>query len=178
MKRSQTATEYLIILAVVIVIAIVVVSVLGGIPRLGGGSDRRSREIEMRTDDIGVISYATTGIEAIVEIKNNLPHSVRVTQFTFDSLVCNEVNTVGLPVFLNIGESKLIRCFGTFNDYSNRREIPFIGFAYTSADASLTTPLYEEVLDFTSFTSIVIDTKRGYIWQAGSSPTEIAWATG
>ena len=42
MKRSQTATEYLIILAVVIVIAIVVVSVLGGIPRLGDGSSQRA----------------------------------------------------------------------------------------------------------------------------------------
>lgn len=31
-KKSQTATEYLIILAVVIVIALIVVGVLGGLP--------------------------------------------------------------------------------------------------------------------------------------------------
>jgi len=32
-KRSQSATEYLIILAVVIIIALIVVGVMGGIPR-------------------------------------------------------------------------------------------------------------------------------------------------
>jgi hypothetical protein len=35
-KKAQTATEYLIILAVVIIIALIVVAVMGGIPGIGG----------------------------------------------------------------------------------------------------------------------------------------------
>ncbi|MFW5746101.1 MAG: hypothetical protein ACOCWQ_00955 [Nanoarchaeota archaeon] len=37
-KHSQTATEYLIILAVVIVMGMITVGVMGGIPSLGGGA--------------------------------------------------------------------------------------------------------------------------------------------
>ena len=42
MKKAHTATEYLIILAVVIVIALIVVGVLGGITGIGGGANENT----------------------------------------------------------------------------------------------------------------------------------------
>ena len=57
-KKAQTATEYLIILAVVIIIALIVVGVLGGIPGIGKGAASRTSAAYWQTSDIAIPSYA------------------------------------------------------------------------------------------------------------------------
>jgi len=41
-KKGQGATEYLVILAIVIIIALIVVGVMGGIPGVGSGAKSRA----------------------------------------------------------------------------------------------------------------------------------------
>lgn len=83
-KKAQTATEYLIILAVVIVIALIVVGVLGGIPSIGGGASSNAASSYWRTAQIGVDSavvYANgTGQ---LTIRNNQPGTITVTSVGF-----------------------------------------------------------------------------------------------
>ena len=43
-KKGQTATEYMIILAVIIVIALIVVGVMGGFPQLGTNINKEKKE--------------------------------------------------------------------------------------------------------------------------------------
>ena len=45
-KKSQTATEFLIILAVVIVIALIVVEIMGGIPGICNGEEENNVAVE------------------------------------------------------------------------------------------------------------------------------------
>ena len=56
MKQAQGATEYLIILAVVIIIALIVVGVMGGIPGIGPvrGSDN---ETETDPNQVAIILH-------------------------------------------------------------------------------------------------------------------------
>lgn len=72
-KKAQTATEYMIILAVVIIIALIVVGVLGGIPGIGTGAGGRAAASYWATADIGIISFvAAQGGDVTLLIKNNL----------------------------------------------------------------------------------------------------------
>ena len=55
--KSQTATEYLIILAVVIVVGLIVVSILGGVPGIGGGAGANTGLAELQSGKIGVMNF-------------------------------------------------------------------------------------------------------------------------
>lgn len=83
-KKAQTATEYLIILAVVIIIALIVVGVLGGIPGIGGGASTAAQSAFWQTATIGIESMAVrpSSGEAkpdVVVLKNNLPNSATIS---------------------------------------------------------------------------------------------------
>ena len=74
MKRAQTATEYLIILAVVIVIALIVVGVMGGIPGIGSGGQRGVSDAYWSTAEVGLplVVVSAGGAESVV-LQNNHP---------------------------------------------------------------------------------------------------------
>jgi hypothetical protein len=81
-KKAQTATEYMIILAVVIIIALIVVGVLGGIPGIGTGAGGRASASYWATADIGITSYAaarngtTNNTTVRLLIKNNFQDTI------------------------------------------------------------------------------------------------------
>ena len=77
-KRGQGATEYLVILAVVIIIALIVVGALGGIPGIGGKASSRASAAYWETADIAIGSYsaATATDDVNVTVRNNLRDSI------------------------------------------------------------------------------------------------------
>jgi hypothetical protein len=84
LKRAQTATEYLIILAVVIIIALIVVGVMGGIPGIGTGAQSRASATFWGTSDIAITDVAAfSGTDALnVTLRNNLRNSITLTTVT------------------------------------------------------------------------------------------------
>ncbi len=93
-RRAQAATEYLIILAIVIVIALVVVGAMGGIPRLGGSTISRTSASYWQQADIGITAiYFNTTYGSIV-VKNNLPYKVKITALSLGS----DYTATNLPV--------------------------------------------------------------------------------
>lgn len=85
-KRAQTATEYLIILAVVIIIALIVVGVLGGIPGIGGSSRASARTAYWQTTEIGVPSYSfsQTGDDSLT-LQNNKAGPIIIERVSLNS---------------------------------------------------------------------------------------------
>lgn len=127
-RKSQTATEYLIILAVVIVIALIVVGVLGGIPSIGGGSKANAQKLILKNEIVGVDNYYVNETDAKLKIKNNNPDStLRINNITIDGNTCDANGTISLKV----GESRLIDCNGAFIDYSDDKNVPNIKFSYS-----------------------------------------------
>lgn len=56
-RKSQTATEYLVILAIIIVIALIVVSILGGSIGLGGGEFQKIKlELHSQVHKLALLS--------------------------------------------------------------------------------------------------------------------------
>ncbi len=97
-KRGQTATEYLIILAVVIIISLIVVGVLGGIPGIGKGATSRASAAYWRSADIAITDFAITasGTDTVI-IKNNLRNTITVNDFVVNGvdLASGEVVSAG-----------------------------------------------------------------------------------
>ena len=86
-KKSQTATEYLIILAVVIIIALIVVGVLGGIPGIGKGASARASAAYWRSADVAITDFAisASGTDTVI-IKSNLRNTITVNDLIVNSV--------------------------------------------------------------------------------------------
>ena len=105
-KKGQTATEYLIILAVVIVIALIVVGVMRGVPGIGKGGKSGVADAYWSTAPIGITQ---AGISAgattdTIVLKNNQASGVTVTSVTLGG----SANMLSGNEFLESGESRLI----------------------------------------------------------------------
>src|SRR3989338_2659699 len=95
-RRAQTATEYLVILAVVIVIALIVVGVLGGFPQFGAGGQQRSEDAYWQQADIGIVehSFGDLAISMRLKLRNNMQKdillsSVTLGDFSGDTIIFN-----------------------------------------------------------------------------------------
>ena len=178
-KRAQTATEYLIILAVVIVIALIVVGVLGGIPSIGGGANKNALDAQMKTEKVGIDNYYVNATSAKILLRNNQPDTVTVNKLTIDTMICSPATSDGLPAQLRAGQTKTVTCTGDFTSHATGRTAPVIGVDYTelNTDANYLTPKYEE-FDYSGFDEIVINSTYHHMWQAGDSGVTLAWATG
>jgi hypothetical protein len=83
-RKGQAATEYLIILAVVIVIALVVLVAMGKFPGIGRSTVGRSSAAYWSTQDIAITDYAVAtaaGVDTFV-VKNNMRNAVKITTFS------------------------------------------------------------------------------------------------
>lgn len=132
-KKSQTSTEYLIILAVVIVISIIVVSILGGIPSIGGSLSKNSKLSELRTANVGIDNYYVNTSYAKILVRNNNAYNINLQDMMIDNITCI---TSELPTILTMGETKIVECSGSFTDYSTTNDIPEFGYKYTDMVSS------------------------------------------
>ncbi len=136
-RKSQTATEYLIILAVVIVIALVVVNTMGGFPGIGAGSGKKVSDLKLATDTVGIESYNIGTDSSLFKLKNNYYDTITVTSFRVNnqsSLTCNSSNTnPTLPIVLNVGQSMIINCtvVNTSTYTLSTKQTPLVGITYT-----------------------------------------------
>jgi len=101
-KKAQGATEYLIILAVVIIIALIVVGVMGGIPGIGGGGRSKAIQAYWSSTDVAIDSASLSAASDLLTLKlrNNQRNAVTVTNVDVGTDVADEGD---LP--LNPGQS-------------------------------------------------------------------------
>jgi len=109
--KAQTATEYMIILAVVIIIALIVVGVMDGIPGIGTGARSRASASYWSTAKIAVTSYsvvASATDPAKLKIRNNLRDAITI-EYVNMSISGSNVATKNLTqtnVTLGVGAEK------------------------------------------------------------------------
>lgn len=96
MKKAQGATEYLIILAIVIIIALIVVGAMGGIPGIGTGARQRASASFWQTADIAIPSYAVEASDddMALTLRNNLRNTITSISGTVNSvaLSCSQTS--------------------------------------------------------------------------------------
>ncbi|MFT4326631.1 MAG: DUF1566 domain-containing protein [Candidatus Woesearchaeota archaeon] len=117
-KKSQTATEYLIILAVVIVIALVVASLLGGFPGIGGGVSENAARTRLRTLEIGINAYAMTSRATMFRMQNNNAFPIQIDTMTIEGKKCSLYPN---RQRLDPGQEREIICFGVVGNERGAR---------------------------------------------------------
>ena len=97
-KKGQAATEYLIILAVVVIIALIVIGVLGGFPGMTRGISDRDSASYWSGADIGITRYniPASGNSTVV-FRNNKNFQVQIVNMTMGSTNFNLGNTTIAP---------------------------------------------------------------------------------
>lgn len=108
-KKAQTATEYLIILAVVIVIALVVASLLGGFPGIGSSIKGNANQGYWATTDIVISGISTSGDGNVsVKLRNNMPETIVINEVKLDT-----VENASVGVTLKAGDSTTVTLSGS-----------------------------------------------------------------
>jgi hypothetical protein len=103
-RKAQTATEYLIILAVVIIIALIVVGVMGGIPGMGGNSKMKTSAAYWSTARIALTSYAIRPTGVNLSMRNNEINTLRIDSISLDGTdlgIASRVLTTGETAAFN-----------------------------------------------------------------------------
>jgi len=86
-SKGQGATEYLIILAVIIVIALVVVGVMGWFPGLSGGiNEQQSKAYWESASPLALTSWKITGSNTQFTVQNNSTKKLTLTDITVDGV--------------------------------------------------------------------------------------------
>ena len=112
-KKAQTATEYLIILAVVIIIALIVVGVMGGIPGIGGGAKGRASAAYWSTADIAFSSYSIGTTGGTFNIRNNKVNTIQITDIDLGGPLDPTDWTPNLPITLTSGQTQQLTSTNT-----------------------------------------------------------------
>ena len=105
-RRAQTATEYLIILAIVIVIALIVVGTLGGVPGIGGGASKNAKISQLQTLPIGVSNYMVDCSGVKISLLNNCPDGVSIDKLVIDDTECSPFSAF----VLDTGQQQTVEC--------------------------------------------------------------------
>jgi hypothetical protein len=134
-RKSQGATEYLIILAVVIIIALIAVGAMGGIPGIGTGAKQRGASSYWQTADMALPTAgisATSGIG--ISLRNNMKSTVSAVALSINGtvLTCSQTS-------LAAGQetnctSSALKCPSAGSSYSYPVEIAYTdeaGKSYT-----------------------------------------------
>jgi hypothetical protein len=97
-RKGQAATEYLIILAVVVIIALIVVGVLGGFQGLSGGITRQQSEAYWSgVADVGILpNFKISPAIAELTIKNNRPFPIKVSNILIEN--AGQIAPAGLTI--------------------------------------------------------------------------------
>ncbi|MFT4310518.1 MAG: hypothetical protein ACMXYC_02710 [Candidatus Woesearchaeota archaeon] len=112
-KKAQTATEYLIILAVVIIIALILVAVLGGIPSIGGGTADSVTQLSWQTNnEVAIPSLAiNTQGNVSMTLKNNRANNIRVQNIYMNGSIGDRDSGSSVyttPIVINGGQTSRV----------------------------------------------------------------------
>ena len=106
-RRGQTASEYVVLSAVVLVVALVAVALLGEFPGIGSSSDKKVSDYELTTGKVGIDNYACEEDSSKYLLRNNHFNRIAVNTVFIEDIECE---TSDLSTTLNIGQTKEISC--------------------------------------------------------------------
>ena len=107
LQRGQTATEYIIIVAVVIVIALVGATILGIFPGIGSSSGERVERSTYLTKEVAIENFAIQTDGSTIILRNNYARELQVSDISIEDFNCNSSQ---LPRSLKPGKTITIDC--------------------------------------------------------------------
>ncbi|MFH1317049.1 MAG: hypothetical protein ABII01_06020 [Candidatus Woesearchaeota archaeon] len=136
--KAQGATEYLIILAIVIIIALIVVAAMGGIPGIGTGARSRASSSFWQTADVAIPSYSigAAADDFNTSVRNNIRNSISSLTLSVggQSLTC-EQTSLAAGQTTSCAATSGLTCAASGDSYSYDVSITYVddetGSSYT-----------------------------------------------
>lgn len=109
-RRAQTATEYLVILGVVIIIALIVVGVLGGFPQFGSSGRTRGEDAYWQQADIGIVehSFGDLATSMRLKLRNNLQKDILIASVALGTASFGTTTVFSNEVLIPAGTTYVI----------------------------------------------------------------------
>ena len=108
LQRGQTATEYIVITAVVIVVALVGATILGIFPGVGADVGSDVTRQEFLSGAVAVENYATNEDGTIMVLRNNNPRAIDIDDLSLEGNNCT--SSPALPETLKPGQTLTVTC--------------------------------------------------------------------
>ncbi len=131
-RRGQGASEYLVILAVVLIVALVAIALLGAFPAFGGDARMsETRQYWSSTQPFAILDWQQQGSTMTLTMKNMVTERLTLTNVSLS----NASNTTG--IIFNGGAVKTVAlaglraCNASTYDYF---EYPNVSIAYASSN--------------------------------------------
>ncbi|MFW5746759.1 MAG: hypothetical protein ACOCWQ_04395 [Nanoarchaeota archaeon] len=99
--KAQTATEYLVIVAVVLIMGLIVVSVVGGIPGIGSSVGQKMNR-EAATKSVGGSHVQNNGAGLTFRLINNEPSLIEISSIEVNDKLAS-LSCGAYPLALNMG---------------------------------------------------------------------------
>jgi hypothetical protein len=131
-KKGQGATEYMIVLAVVIIIGLIVIGILRNVPASGAAAKARASKAYWESADIGITDYAIDGSGLKIYVRNNFARDIEITNIKFGTTSVYTTNTVFRPGEIKELTSTSITCTAG-RSYSYSISIDYTELATTSS---------------------------------------------
>jgi hypothetical protein len=114
MRRAQTSTEFIVLLAVILGLVVLVVSITDSFPDIGANFEDRQHRTFWELQDIGILNYEFNSQGGKLFLINNLQDTVTITAITFDESYESFVYS------LDPGETILVNLSNTTTGYYSK----------------------------------------------------------
>lgn len=106
-KKSQSATEYLIILAIVLLVVVGVISLVGDFSSFRSGNSDDANKLDLLSRKIAVTSFSVSTESIKLQIENTNNFAIELENITIDGTVCDSQK---LPLVMGPSNSRSITC--------------------------------------------------------------------
>lgn len=138
-SKSQTATEYIIILSVIILIAVVTAQNLGAFSGIGSEISTKKSDAKLMVGELAISRHVVGNDSSKVVIQNNNFQTIKITNISIGGTECE---TTQLPKTLSVGSSYKVSCTNINGTTGERYDLD-TKITYENLDTSST---YEKSL--------------------------------
>ena len=84
--KGQTATEYIILLSMVLILALIGVGLMQLIPAMNGGSKDKATTIGLQSKPVGITAYGISNANTTLALKNNGNSPISIINITVHNI--------------------------------------------------------------------------------------------
>ena len=155
MKKSQTGSEYVMIISVVLIIGLLIAVLLGVFPDIGGIQEQRAQDFDLTKGQISIDNIGSTDSETKLVLRNNQIRPVDLNDVSIEGYHCDNNQ---LPVTLNPGDKQTVTCTNINDTIVNKDFTPSVSVLWCDYELgqefSLTTGYEDENFTFSGSCSI------------------------
>jgi len=130
-NKSQSATEFIILLAIILIIAGLLIKPFGTLTHISNNKEQKASKEIWDNKDISLKGIRINSTSFNLTIKNNYPYKINITKIELDNNTINDNYTLDINkkiiTTINESENKIKKVKITYINLKNNKEYNLIG---------------------------------------------------